>query len=86
MGVSLHQYLVYVAPAPVFAGLKRLDDWMVCSVEVFRGMFVLRRITAAYVPTLETETQVYPCIPDFQTILAPIRAGCNLPDSVKMCT
>jgi hypothetical protein len=38
----IYQYLVYVAPAPVFAGLKRLDDWMVCSVEVFRGMFVLR--------------------------------------------
>ncbi len=59
---------------------------MVRGVEVFGGMFVLRRIAAAYVPAFEAETQVYPCIPDFQTILTASRAGRNLSDSVKMST
>jgi hypothetical protein len=59
---------------------------MVRGVEVFGGMFVLRRIAAAYMPAFEAKTQVYPCIPDFQTILTTIRAGRNLSDSVKMCT
>lgn len=59
---------------------------MVRGVEVLGGMLILRRIAAAYMPAFEAETQVYPCIPDFQTILAAIRAGRDLSDLVKMCT
>lgn len=59
---------------------------MVRSVEVFGGMLILRRIAAAYMPAFKAKTQVYPRIPDFQTILAAIRAGRDLSDLVNMCT
>lgn len=55
-------------------------------MEVFRGMLILGRIAAANMPAFKAQAQVYPGIPDFQTILTPIRAGRDLPDMVKMCT
>jgi hypothetical protein len=55
-------------------------------MEVFRGVLILRRIAAANMPAFEAKTQVYPCIPDFQTILTAIRAGRDLSDMVTMCT
>jgi len=48
---------------------------MVRRVEVFGGMLVLRRIAATNMPAFETDTQVYPCISDFQAILAAVCAG-----------
>jgi len=75
---KLEHYLVDVTPTPVFSGLKRLDNWMVRRVEMFGGVLVLGRIAAADMPAFETEAQVYPRIPDSQTILTAIRAGCNL--------
>jgi hypothetical protein len=58
--------------------LKRLDNGVVRRMEVLGGMLVLRRIATANMPAFETEAQVYPRIPQSQTILAAIRAGCNL--------
>jgi hypothetical protein len=54
-------------------------------MEVFRGVFILRRIAAANMPAFEAKAQVYPRIPSFQTILTAIRAGRDLSDMVKMC-
>ena len=83
---KLEHYLVDITPTPVFSRLKRPDNWVVSRVEVFGGMLVLGRITAANMPTFETEAQVYPRISDSQTILTPIRTGCDLSYLVKMCT
>ena len=59
---------------------------MVRGVEVFGGVLVFRRIAAANMPAFETEAQVYPRVPDSQTILAAIRAGRDWSYLVKMCT
>ena len=59
---------------------------MVGGVKVLRGLPVLRLVAAANMPALETETQVYPRIACFQTILATIRAGRDVVYMVKMCT
>jgi hypothetical protein len=53
---------------------------------MFGGVLVLGRIAAANMPAFETETQVYPRISAFQTILTAIRTGCNMSYLVKMCT
>lgn len=58
---------------------------MVRGMEVFGGMLILRRITAANMPALEAKAQVYPCITGFQAVLTPIRTGRDLPDMVKVC-
>ena len=48
---------------------------MVRRVEVFGGVLVLGRITAANMPAFETEAQVYPCVTDSQTVLTTVRTG-----------
>ena len=53
---------------------------------MFGGVLVFRRIAAANMPAFETEAQVYPRVPDSQTILAAIRAGRDWSYLVKMCT
>ena len=55
-------------------------------MEVFGGVLVLGIITAANMPTFETEAQVYPRVSDSQTILTAIGAGGDLSYLVKMCT
>jgi hypothetical protein len=59
---------------------------MIGGMKVLRGMPVLRIVTAADMPALEAETQVYPPIASFQTILTTIRAGRDPVYMVKMCT
>ena len=55
-------------------------------MEVFGGVLVLGRIAATNMPALETDAQVYPCISDFQAVLAAACAGGDLAYLVKMCT
>ena len=50
------------------------------------GVLILRIVTATDMPAFETEAQVDPRIPDSQTILTAIRAGCNLSYLVEMGT
>jgi len=54
-------------------------------VEVFGGVLILGRIAATNMPAFETETQMYPCISDFQAVFAAICAGGDLSYLVKMC-
>ena len=76
--VDLEREVVDEAVIPVFTGLERLDNRVVGRVEVFGCVFILRIVTTANMPTFETEAQVYPRIPDSQTILTAICARCNL--------
>jgi hypothetical protein len=71
-------YLIDVAPTPVLPWLERLDNRVVGRMEMPGGVLILRIVTAADMPAFETEAQVYPRIPDSQTILTAIGAGCNL--------
>ncbi len=82
---KLEHHLVDVTPTPVFSRLKRLDNWVVSRVEVFGGVLILGRIAATNMPAFEAEAQVYPRVPDSQTILTPIRTGCDWSYLVKMC-
>jgi hypothetical protein len=48
---SLSDYrLVYVAPAPILAGLERPDDRMLCRMEVASRVSIGRGIAAADMP------------------------------------
>jgi len=75
---KFEHYLVDVTPTPVLPWLVRLDNRVVGRVVMPGGVLILGIVTAADMPAFETETQVYPCIPNSQTILTAIRAGCNL--------
>jgi len=44
-------------------------------VEVFGGVFVLRRIAAAYVSARETEAKVNPGVAKFHALLADVGGG-----------
>lgn len=58
---------------------------MVSRMEVFGGVFILGRIAAANMPAFKAEAQVYPCISDFQAVLAAVCARGDLSYLVKMC-
>jgi hypothetical protein len=45
--LPLNQRLVHLAPTPILAGLKRLDDRMLGRVEMLSRMSIWRRIAAA---------------------------------------
>jgi hypothetical protein len=69
---------VYVAPAPVLAGLEGLDDGVMGVLEVFVGVAVLGRIAAADVAADEALAQVNPSVSDFEAILAALAAGSDV--------
>jgi hypothetical protein len=72
--------LVYVAPAPIFARLKRLHDGMFRLVEMLCGMFVFRGIAAAHVTAAKTLPQMDPGIAHLQAFLTAPAAGVYLVD------
>ena len=75
---KLEHYLVDVTPTPVFIRLEGLDNRVVGRVKMLGGVRILRIVTATDMPAFETEAQVDPRLPDSQTILTAIRAGCHL--------
>ncbi len=83
---GLEHHLVDITPGPVLSRLEGLNDRMVGGVEMPGGVLVLRRVTAANMPTRQTEAQMHPAISGFQTVLTSIGAGCDLSYLIKMCT
>ena len=55
-------------------------------MEMLGGMLILRLVAAADMPALKADAQVYSGVADFQAILAPISARCDLTYLVKMTT
>jgi hypothetical protein len=82
----LEEQLVDVAPGPLLTGLEGLNDRVVARVEMLGGVLILRTVTAADMPAFETEAQVDPPIPDSQTLLTAIGAGCHVSYVVEMAT
>jgi len=78
--------LVNVTPAPVLIWLEGLHDRVVGRMEMPGGMRILRLVAAADMPAFKADAQVDPGAADFQAILAPIRARCDLTYLVKMTT
>jgi hypothetical protein len=56
---------MYIAPTPLFSGLKRSDDRMFCIVKVFGSVFIFGTIAAADMAASKTEAQVDPRIMSF---------------------
>ncbi len=83
---ELEYDLIDVAPAPVFTRLERLNNRVVGCVEMLGSMLILRGVATADMATDKALTQMYPCVSDFQAVLAAICARCDLSDLVEMCT
>jgi hypothetical protein len=62
--------LIYITPAPGFAGLDRFHDRVFHSVEVLCRMLVLRGIAAAHLPTYHALPQVNPSVSQFDALAA----------------
>ena len=68
-----HEDLVDVAPAPVFTGLKRLDDGMPDSMRVQASVSVRGGIAAANVAAGQAQSKMHPRRPGEQTLRATLR-------------
>jgi hypothetical protein len=62
--MSGQEYLVYVAPAPVLAWLKRLHDRVLRVVKVLGRMLIFRRVAAADMPADEALAKMDPSVAD----------------------
>jgi len=82
----LEHDLVDIAPAPVFTGLEGLNNRMATRVEMFGSVLIFRRIAAANMPADKALTQVYPCVANFQAILAAIGTRRNFSNLVEVRT
>jgi len=71
---------VHVAPPPIFARLKRLHDRVVCGVEVFGGVLVLRTVATTHVATNQADAKVYPTVAHLQALFTPVGARRNFTD------
>jgi hypothetical protein len=80
MARLLQIQLVHVTPAPVFARFKRLDNRVLCAMEVFAGVAVPGRIAATHVAADQTLAQVNPSVAGFEAILATGAAGRDFAD------
>src|SRR5713101_8891335 len=71
---GLHIGLINVAPTPIFAGLKRLNQGMAGGVEMFRRVAVLGGVTAAHMPAGQAQAQLDPLVARGQALLAAFPA------------
>src|SRR4051812_17000897 len=60
--------LVHVAPAPVFAGLERFDDGVLCLVEMFGGVAVGGTVETSDVAAGKTKPKMAPLPADLQAV------------------
>jgi hypothetical protein len=80
--IDLH--FIHVAPSPCLSGLEGLHDGMARLVKVFRGMAVLRRVTATHMAASLAESQVNPGVAQLQALLATAGVGFDLLNLIQM--
>jgi hypothetical protein len=81
-----HVGVIHVTPAPVLAGLERLDDGVLGVMKMGAGMLVLRGVTTADVAANQAFSQVDPGITHLQAFLAALAAGGHVTDLFYMGT
>jgi len=59
---------------------------MTGGMEMFGRVFVLRLVATADVAANHAKPQVYPSVPDLQTILTPLRTWRDSADLIEMPT
>src|SRR4029077_809209 len=74
------KHLVQVTPAPLLAGLEGLHDRVLGLMEVFGGVLVLGRVTAANVTADQAFPQMDPGIAHLEALLAAFTARLDLAD------
>lgn len=72
------------APSPIFPRFVRSENGMRRSMEVRRGVTVLRVVATSDVTTDHAQSQVHPCIARSEAILAPACTGSNVVDLVHV--
>jgi hypothetical protein len=75
-----HDDFVDVAPNPILTRLERPYQRVVNGVEMFGGVLILGRVTAADVSTREAQTKMNPSIAGLQTLLATVGFRSNFVD------
>jgi hypothetical protein len=58
---------------------------MLCAVEMFGGVFVLRRVAAAHFPANETHAKVDPGVAALHAFLALMLVGVPHLDLIQVC-
>ena len=81
--IKLH--LIYVAPAPGFAGFDGTHNGMFSGVKMLGGMFILGRIAAADLAANHAEPQVDPVVANFQTLFTPARVRFYILNLIHVC-
>jgi hypothetical protein len=76
----IQQYLIYVTPAPIFAGFKGLNDGVQGRVKMFGGVLILGIVAAADVPAGEAQSEMDPVVAQLQTFFASVAAGLDVMD------
>jgi hypothetical protein len=70
--LSSENNLVSKAKTPEFAGLDRLNEWMLVNLPVCPSVMVLRLVAAAHRTALQTGAQVHPHITHRYALVADI--------------
>ena len=78
------RHLVDVAPHPCFARFNRADKRVLGLMEVLSGVFVLRRVTAAYMAAFETKAQVNPGIARLHALFANVLVSLRHVNFIRM--
>jgi hypothetical protein len=76
--------LVHIAPTPILARLKRLDDRVTGRVEMLSRVPVWRGIAAADMAAGEAQAQMYPPTADPQAIFAAVSTRSDLSNEPQM--
>jgi hypothetical protein len=64
----IKHHFVHVAPAPIFARLKRRNYGVLGRMKMSGGVFVLGTVTTTHVAALQAQAQMDPAIAGFKTI------------------
>jgi len=75
-----HHDFINITPHPILARLERPHDRVSSGAEMFRGVLVLRGITATDVSAGHTKAEMNPLITGFQALFAALGARLNLTD------
>jgi len=80
----LEEFVINIAPAPIFAALERLNDRMLGGVIVFGGVLTFGLVTAADMPARQTHSQMDPGITELETLFTTACIGLDVTNLVQM--
>jgi hypothetical protein len=85
MESEINLHFIHKTPAPIFPRLDRLHDRVLCLMEMFGSVLILRRIAAAHVAAGSTEPQVNPGVAHLEAFLAAMGSRLDIAHLIEMC-